>query len=32
MSYTADQALHELLEEMERLARRHSTDTVEIGE
>jgi hypothetical protein len=23
MAYTADQALHELLEEMERLARRH---------
>jgi hypothetical protein len=28
MAYTADQALHELLEEMERLARRHSSDTV----
>jgi hypothetical protein len=29
MSYTADQALHELLDEMERLARRHSTNEVE---
>jgi hypothetical protein len=29
MSYTADQALHELLDEMERLARRHKTDTVD---
>lgn len=29
MSYTADQALHELLEDMERLARRHRSDTVE---
>lgn len=29
MSYTADQALHELLEEMERIARRHDTDAIE---
>src|ERR1700674_1895350 len=29
MSYTADQALHDLLGEMERLARRHSTNEVE---
>jgi hypothetical protein len=29
MSYSADQALHELLDEMERLARRHKNDTVE---
>src|SRR5467141_2869448 len=29
MSYSADQALHDLLEEMERLARRHKTDAVE---
>ena len=28
MSYSADEALHELLEEMERLARRHKTDPV----
>jgi hypothetical protein len=28
MSYTADQALHDLLEEMERLARRHNSDSV----
>src|SRR5205085_8846835 len=28
MSYTADQALHELLEEMERLARRHKEKPV----
>jgi len=28
MSYTADQALHELLDEMERIARRHSNDPV----
>jgi len=28
MSYTADQALHDLLEEMERLARRHNSDPV----
>ena len=28
MAYTADQALHELLEEMERLARRHSDSAV----
>lgn len=28
MSYTADQALHELLDEMERLARRHNNDPV----
>src|ERR1700693_3146210 len=29
MSYTADQALHDLLEEMERVARRHNADPVE---
>src|SRR5439155_8525807 len=29
MSYTADQALHELLDEMERLARRHNADPVD---
>ncbi|HEX3863741.1 MAG TPA: hypothetical protein VHY35_18830 [Stellaceae bacterium] len=28
MSYSADQALHDLLEEMERMARRHKTDSV----
>ena len=28
MAYTADQALHELLEEMERVARRHSDSAV----
>src|SRR5216684_3455251 len=28
MSYTADQALHDLLEEMERVARRHKSDPV----
>jgi hypothetical protein len=28
MSFAADQALHEVLDEMERLARRHSSDTV----
>ena len=32
MSYTADQALHDLLEEMERLARRHKTDPVKTPE
>src|SRR5437773_2992118 len=32
MSYTADQSLHELLEEMERLARRHQIKEVETGE
>src|ERR1043165_6764587 len=32
MAYTADQALHELLEEMERLARRHTSDTVQAPE
>src|SRR5437762_10016456 len=32
MSYTADQALHELLDEMERLARRHQIKEVETGE
>jgi hypothetical protein len=32
MSYTADQALHELLDEMERLARRHQVKEVETGE
>ena len=32
MSYTADQALHELLDEMGRLARRHQMKEVEIGE
>ena len=32
MAYTADQALHELLDEMERLARDHKTDTVESEE
>ncbi len=28
MSYSADQALHDVLEEMERVARRHKTDSV----
>ena len=28
MSYTADQALHDLLDEMERVARRHKSDPV----
>jgi hypothetical protein len=32
MAYTADQALHDLLDEMERLARRHRTDPVEAPE
>jgi hypothetical protein len=32
MSYTADQALHDLLEDMERVARRHPSKAVEIGE
>jgi hypothetical protein len=32
MSYTADQALHELLDEMERVARRHSPTEVETEE
>jgi hypothetical protein len=32
MSYTADQSLHELLDEMERLARRHQVKEVETGE
>jgi hypothetical protein len=32
MSYTADQALHDLLEEMERLARHHNSDPVAIPE
>jgi len=32
MSFTADQSLHELLDEMERLARRHQIKEVETGE
>jgi len=32
MSYTADQTLRDLLEEMERVARRHNTDSVEAPE
>jgi hypothetical protein len=32
MAYTADQSLHDLLEEMERVARRHSTDPAEAAE
>ena len=32
MAYTADQSLHDLLEEMERVARRHSPDTAEAAD
>src|SRR5207237_221630 len=32
MAYSADQALHDLLEEMERVARRHKSDPVAIPE
>src|SRR5216684_2727998 len=32
MAYTADQALHDLLEEMERVARRHKSDPVATSE
>jgi hypothetical protein len=32
MSYAADQSLHELLDEMERVARRHQIKEVETGE
>ena len=32
MAFTADQSLHDLLEEMERVARRHSTDAAEAAD
>jgi len=32
MAFTADQSLHDLLEEMERVARRHSTDPAEAAD
>jgi hypothetical protein len=32
MAFTADQSLHDLLEEMERVARRHSPDTAEAAD